>query len=516
MQVSTISSFLTLLSCTAALAILEAKAESSVQWGNCSSNVPLATPALQCAELLVPLNWSEPQGETITLGLTRIRPKNDTRYIGSLLFNPGGPGQSASLLVAGQAAGFPLFGPAIEENFHIVGMDPRGVGLSTPVVCNETLWNKRNKFFPTSADEFQSMVEINRAAWESCENMTGPLLHNIDTKSVVQDFEALRKALGEDKINLFGQSYGTQIANTYAAMYPDKYRVIAMDAIVNHNESTTDLFAGQALAYEYSFGRFATWCSETPNCTLHDRDVKKLFTQLVTNATATPIPAPGCTTSTSTCHSNITGEEILFLTQQLLLFKDPFPPQSTGWAGLAAMLGPAATGNATALSEAYATQYLATTNTSTLFAGQAVGCLDFTNDLASYSDLAYRVDLGAYIAPVTRGASETYLTQTRCVGFPFKPTNPQTDMSVPRVAEGNNTNHNATTAAPILLSAVKYDPNLPLTWAHNARESIEGSVLVVRDGDGHTSYFLRGETAEIIDSYLVNMTLPEPNTVVDS
>jgi pimeloyl-ACP methyl ester carboxylesterase len=506
MRLATASSFLALLACPAALAFLEPKTDTSVQWGNCSSNVPLASPALQCAQLEVPLNYSDPQGDTITLGLTRIRPKNGTQYIGSLLFNPGGPGQSASLLVAGQAAGFPLFGSAIEENFHIVGMDPRGIGLSTPVMCNETLWNKRNKYFPTSADEFQSMVEINTAAWESCENMTGPLLHNVDTKSVVQDFEALRKALGEDKINFFGQSYGTQIANTYAIMYPDNYRVIAMDALVNHNESTTDLFSGQALAYEYGFGRFATWCSETANCTLHDQDVKKLFSQLITNATEKPIPAPGC--DSSTCRDNITGEEILFLTQQLLLFKDPFPLESTGWAGLAEMIAPAAKGNATALSQAYAKQYFATSNTSSVFAGQAVGCLDFNNDLTSYSDLAYRVELGSYIAPVTRGASETYLTQTRCVGFPFKPTNPQSDMSVPRTSNSSTT--------PILLSAVKYDPNVPLIWANDARESIEGSVLVVRDGDGHTSYFLEGNTTRIIDSYLVNKTLPEPNTIVDS
>ncbi|ETN45284.1 uncharacterized protein HMPREF1541_09115 [Cyphellophora europaea CBS 101466] len=476
----------------------------SLNWSKCPSDVPLASPALQCAQLQAPLNWSDPDGEKIMLGLTRVQANNTDNRIGSLLINPGGPGQAASTLIAGQALGFPLFSEALSSQFDIVGLDPRGVGLSTPVMCDPEIWNERITSFPTSEEEFNNMVDQNKAVWRSCANMTGSLLYNVDTLSVARDFEALRQALDEEQITFLGISYGSQIGQSYAQLYPGKYRAMALDGIVDHNQSDTDVFATQAAAYEYGFARFAKWSDNTTGSALHGEDVDEVFTQLVNNATSEPIPAPGCG-SNGMCRPNITGEEILFLVQELLMFKDPFPPQSSGWVGLAEALAAAAGGNATALSTAYAVQYLASSNQSTVFAGLATLCLDLGDSIANYSDLQYRLELGSYVAPVTRGASERWQAQTRCIGFGHEPTNPQTDMTV--VNNGS---------LPVLLAQSKYDPSTSYIWAEDVRNQIDSSVLALRDGDGHTSYFLHGELADIIDSYLTNETLPKPNTIVDT
>lgn len=440
------------------------------------------------------------------IGLTRVQANDTANRLGSLVINPGGPGQAASTLIAGQALGFPLFSEALSSQFDIVGLDPRGVGLSTPVFCDPDLWNMRMTNFPTSEDEYNTMVKHNQAVWQSCLDMTGPLLYNVDTLSVARDLEALRKALGEDKLNFLGISYASQIGQTYAGLYPDSYRAIALDAIVYHNQSDTDLFVTEASTYENVFGIFAKWCNNSTDCALRGQDVEDIFSQLVKNATSKAIPAPGCSTSTNStpfCYQNVTGEEILFVTQSLLLFKAPFPPESTGWAGLSEILALAAQGNGTALSLAYAAQYLATNNQSSIFSGQATSCLDFTQTIADFSDLQYRLTLGSVVAPLTRGASQTYTTQTTCIGFGHVPTNPQTDMSV----------HNNDSTA-ILLAQSKYDPSCSLVWAENARNVIDNNTLALRDGDGHTSYFLHGDLAGIIDSYLVNLTVPKQNTIV--
>jgi hypothetical protein len=87
------------------------EASARLKWGNCSSSDP---PRLQCAQLEVPLNWAEPNGVKITLGIARLKVADHRQKIGSLFYNPGGPGGSASADVISQASGEPLFSVCIE------------------------------------------------------------------------------------------------------------------------------------------------------------------------------------------------------------------------------------------------------------------------------------------------------------------------------------------------------------------------------------------------------------------
>jgi TAP-like protein len=52
--------------------------------------------------------------------------------------------------------------------------------------------------------------------------------------------------------------------------------------------------------------------------------------------------------------------------------------------------------------------------------------------------------------------------------------------------------------------------------AVNVQRQIEGSVLLTRDGDGHSSYVLQGKTQRAMDAYLLNLTLPAIGTVYDT
>jgi hypothetical protein len=96
---------------------------------------PCATTALltrECAEFVVPLNYREPQGATISLAVARMPATDPAARLGSLFLNPGGPGNSGLQFLPGMYAALL---PAVSARFDIVAFDPRGIGESAPVRC---------------------------------------------------------------------------------------------------------------------------------------------------------------------------------------------------------------------------------------------------------------------------------------------------------------------------------------------------------------------------------------------
>lgn len=185
---------------------------SSIQWHNCTAADP---PLLDCGELQVPLDWGDPSGKKITLGMVRAQAADASKRLGNLIFNPGGPGSAASQFVE-EAAG--VFTAGVLEHFDIIGLDPRGVGLSSRIQCDPDIFNERVSVFPSDQASFTKMVKKQRALGESCLSLTGPLLGHIDSVSVARDVEAVREALGDEKLNFLGLSYGSLLGATYAEL----------------------------------------------------------------------------------------------------------------------------------------------------------------------------------------------------------------------------------------------------------------------------------------------------------
>src|SRR5215213_7593162 len=102
---------------------------ASLAWEPCAAGTGAAAQALglECATLQVPLDYEDPTGEQISIGMNRLPARNPQQRIGALIFNPGGPGGVASQLIALEAAGVSLFDPQVRDRFDLIGMDPRGV-----------------------------------------------------------------------------------------------------------------------------------------------------------------------------------------------------------------------------------------------------------------------------------------------------------------------------------------------------------------------------------------------------
>ena len=473
---------------------------ASLEWGPCAATAGAGADGsgLECAALSVPLDYDNPAGEQIVIGMNRLPARDPQQRIGSLIFNPGGPGGAGSSLITLEAAGLPLFDPQIRDHFDLIGMDPRGVGMSTPVRCDPALWNDTPSLFPQDAAGFAALQAHTQAVGQSCLEMTGPLLGHLDTVSAARDLEQVRLALGGEPLNYLGLSYGTQLGATYAELYPEQIRVMVLDAALDHGQRGLAMLNDEARAHEDALTRFAAWCTEDASCSLHGQDVLARYDALIAAADATPIPAPECVSS-GVCRSEVTGDDIRLGTQNLLLIKDPLPKLGiAGWNDLADAIIAAEQGDASAFSREVATE-----ETSHLFPELAIACADWQTDLATWADLAAYETFGKAIATHTQGATQTWTILTGCMGWPVPVANP------PRAWDIDGT-------PPILIVNATHDPSTSYLWAQLMREQIAGSVLLTREGDGHTSFFLTGEssTRAAITHYLVTGEAPPPNTVL--
>jgi hypothetical protein len=155
------------------------KTQSTIKWSVCPAKLGND---VQCGTLSVPIDWNEPSGERFDLGMVKLPaiPSNSTSKIGSLFINPGGPGGSAAEF-ASSFSKRPILDEAFRASFDIIGLDPRGVGLSHQIQCDMKIYAERVSLFPQTDEEFQRLIDKNRRLGESCRNLTGPLFEHLDT-----------------------------------------------------------------------------------------------------------------------------------------------------------------------------------------------------------------------------------------------------------------------------------------------------------------------------------------------
>ncbi|GAA2559445.1 alpha/beta hydrolase [Winogradskya consettensis] len=190
----------------------------------------------ECATTKLPLDYDNPKGAKTEIALLRVRATDQKHKIGSLFLNPGGPGGSGTSI----ALAAPNFlSPAVLAKFDIVGVDPRGIANSANIKCFKSVKDQTavlgdmNVAFPLGAAEEKKYVAAAKKFGKACSTTGKPLTGAASTAEVVRDMEVLRRAVGDKKLNYLGFSYGTAIGQYYANMFPDRFRAIVVDGVLD-------------------------------------------------------------------------------------------------------------------------------------------------------------------------------------------------------------------------------------------------------------------------------------------
>jgi pimeloyl-ACP methyl ester carboxylesterase len=212
-----------------------------------------------CAGLKVPLDYSHPKGRKISLTVAlKLASGTAAQRQGVLFVNPGGPGASALPLVSSVGNELPQ---ALQEAYDVVGVDPRGVGYSTPLSCGlERLYRPPlPNFVPHSRRAEGRMVARARATARACGRHSRALLAHLNTSDTARDMDAVRAALGESQINYLGYSYGTYLGEVYGQLFPARVRRMILDSVIDPGETNYHSAFAQDRAFEARLGDFFTW-----------------------------------------------------------------------------------------------------------------------------------------------------------------------------------------------------------------------------------------------------------------
>ncbi|MFE3324841.1 alpha/beta hydrolase [Streptomyces sp. NPDC059176] len=213
----------------------------------------------ECSFIEVPRDWSDPQGETIELALIRAKARDQSKRIGSLIFNFGGPGGSG---VSTLPAAAPEF-ERLRSRYDLVSFDPRGVGRSQAVECADDKQLDEyyaQDFIPDDAAEEQALVDNLRAYDDGCEKHSGEDLPYVGTSNAARDMDLMRQVLGDDTLHYFGISYGTELGGVYAHLFPKNVGRAVFDAVVDPTNTAEQASLGQAAGFQLALTNFAKDC----------------------------------------------------------------------------------------------------------------------------------------------------------------------------------------------------------------------------------------------------------------
>jgi pimeloyl-ACP methyl ester carboxylesterase len=182
----------------------------------------------QCGHLDVPLSYQDPSAGSARIAVARLPATDQAHKLGTIFYNPGGPGSSGRFA--------PALTPALHARFDIVGVDPRGVGASSKIHCftdpsQLEVLQRALGTFPLTREAERQQIADTRVVTDLCEQNAGPLANHLSTGTIARDLDRLRAAFGEPKLRYYGKSYGTYIGETYANLFPGRVGSLALDAV---------------------------------------------------------------------------------------------------------------------------------------------------------------------------------------------------------------------------------------------------------------------------------------------
>ncbi|MER7859282.1 alpha/beta hydrolase [Amycolatopsis japonica] len=429
-----------------------------------------------CTTLELPIDRAAPGLGSFSLAIARRKATDPAQRIGVLMLNPGGPGASGVSMALGADK---LLSPEVRARFDVIGFDPRGVGASSPIRCSSALLGNRPDE-PQNQTEFEALRSRNQDLNADCRRHSGPIFDHADTLSVAQDMDALRAALGEEKVNFLGFSYGTQIGQQYTQLFGDRIRTMVLDGNMDHSLPLERFLSTAAAAGDDTLAAFARWCERTTTCALHGKNVLTHFDGLLNAADHHRLVegAEGNAVSSWYLIQRVYGDLIRSQLPELAQWLSTLHP------------GPATPPTP-------ATSHRATDDATTSANPRAaVFCQDWTPRVSSYAEWQRITRDDRAAAPHLRYSPEAREAALSCIGWPDKANNPPAPVKFPP-------------GPAILLVNPRHDPATGYAWARSLhQQTADRTVLLRSNAIGHTAYPQSPCIRTAVTNYLLHQTVP--------
>jgi pimeloyl-ACP methyl ester carboxylesterase len=211
---------------------------------------------LECSTFARPLDRRRPRGKQVTLAVVKSPATGaPSERTGTLFLNPGGPGQSG----VGLSKIVLLLPEPVRASFDFVTYDPRGIGASTPALRGPGCNIPKPTRPATGAVDWRAVLgarqqQVARAN-ARCFAANRELVEHGGTRDGAHDLDALRAAVGDEKITYWGISYGSLLGSTYAQLFPDRVRAMVFDGNMDPQTTLAGISVG-ATAPDHSIGFF--------------------------------------------------------------------------------------------------------------------------------------------------------------------------------------------------------------------------------------------------------------------
>jgi pimeloyl-ACP methyl ester carboxylesterase len=451
-----------------------------LKWSDCNSGD-------RCTKLTVPLDYAKPAGRTIQLNVLEVPAADPGSRLGSLIVNPGGPGEPGASYAAQGSFGQPL-----RDHFDIVGFDPRGTGSSAPVDCLSD--SDLDHYLaadpdPSTPAEVAAFKTEQHAIATGCPRLSGAIAGHVSTVESARDMDILRAAIGDATMTYLGASYGTKLGATYAQLFPHRVGRFVLDGAVDVSLGTRALTLQQAAGFQQALASYAANCVGSDiGCFLGKTvpDVLRTIGDLIDRIATKPLPAQdGRVLTAGNAFSGIA----------VTLYSRSY------WVLLSTALRAALGGDGSQLlrlADAYTARNPdGTYADNSMEAFYDISCVDDPSSIP-FSKVPAQYPAFEKASPVFGKVFAWSLTS--CHGF-----TPRSDQPVPTI--------HAHGAPPIVVVGTTRDPATPFQWAVHLAHQLDSGVLVRRNGDGHTGYMTGNACVDhAVESYLVSGIVPANNT----
>ena len=471
--------------------------DQQLTWGPCGSfagssadAAAFADPKFDCTRVTVPLNYAAPDGPTAQVALLRQKATGGPK-IGSLFFDPGGPGASGTSYLANASATLPA---PLAQRFDLIGFDPRGTGASLPKIdCLNDRENDedRTKTFADPSPAGVAAAEADsKALADRCTQRVGAdVLANMGTRDAAKDMDVLRAAVGDQKLNYVGYSYGTELGTAYAEAFPRNVRALVLDGAIDPTQTTVDSAVKQAAGFQLAFDNYSRWCATQPQqqapCPLgtDPAQATQRFQAIMQRLIDKPVPVGD--------GRNLSFEDAQTGVSQALYVSEYWPVLSRGISEVASGQGRILK----LLADSYYERDEQGRYTNMLEAFQAISCVNQKpiTDPAQVRELNEKADQAAPFRSTGRGV---VAAKDPCGFWPVPPTS---EPHTPNV-QG---------LPPVVVVSVTGDPATPYQAGVDLAAQLKGSLIKV-NGQQHTAS-LRGNACldDKVVSYLVDLTTPD-------